>query len=408
MKKKSLFDDAVSQCIDSNGKCRIVNYKDISVSTVLPVLNVKPVPVDLNIKGGVKLATVTTVKKFAKARNLTLVRQQGDSVSQTVMGIWAKSKEFPLLPPIYIPVSFEENIPNADPDIPFSDESIVDPIFTGETSVLEKMRHNAKIAEYLKQYAIYEWSQNPNGFGKNNFVIIKDHSYEPINNHFFTYNNVFFKLDLKSKTTKPKKKEISKKSKVAKRYKIIVPDEETQNRLLTFVQTSSLNDSMLAEKYKNKKLIDGKYIYKNINDFRSSENQLIFMGADAVLRWKREKEETETRSNILNHPRPSLKSAYYYRNYRIENGRLAIVQNTVFADFPAALAVSSMWERYGINPGYNPKPGTIDVPNDPAYRIYTNEGLAAESKIKPNEKDDILGLYVFNYDDGSFAALLFL
>jgi len=420
MKTKSLFDGVISQCVDSNGKCRIVNYKNISLSVVLPVLNVQHIsdfpegnqqpPVSEIHESRVLYSDMKTAKNFMESRRLEPIAQQGDAVTKTVTGIWVKSKEFKRLTPLFIPLK-PGSI--ADERIQISEE-ILDPSLAGEKfSSLQIMRRNSKIASYLQQYVIYEWAKDPHNFGKDNFVIDAHHEYVPIVNHSFGYNNTFFRKNgskrspnISKKTGGKRKKQKSDKN--INNFKIIVPNENTRDRLLTHVRVASLNDSTLASQYKDKKVMDGNVVYKNISDFRRSEKCLLFMGAQSVMRWKRENEKLNTKYTVSISVQPDSTIPYYYRNHLIEGGRLMIIQNTVFKDFPAALAVSGQWVKNKINEGYEPQPGTIDIPDHPAYKIYTVKGLSGESEVKVNVAHNIYELNTFNYADGSFGAILFL
>jgi hypothetical protein len=230
----------------------------------------------------------------------------------------------------------------------------------------------------LCQFSIFEWSQNSDNFGIDNYYIDKNHEYnlKDIGAYLNEQNIVFYY-----------------------RKKLIVPDIETANKLISFVSSSVLSDPQLKEKYKNKKYIDKSISYMYTSDFRAEQNQLIFMGKKSLLEWK-----ANTSGNnfkIFFQTRPKDKNPYYYKNIFIEEGKLMILQNTKRSDFPSALAVSKRWEESGINVGYNPR--DIYVSEIVIFDVYTEHGLTHRSK--PNGKPK---LKIFGYSDGSYAALLFL
>jgi len=376
----SIFEGVLSQYIDVNGKTRALNYEDISLSTSpLPPLDVKESPID-----DIKLATIRKALEFIRKYDLEITEQDGDEKSKIIQGLWVKSRKDP--PPIvfgYIPIEIPKKKTNALNNVPFSTETTTDPLFVGTNSELDTFRINSKIAEYLKQYSLFEWANDSENFGMDNFKIIPNHKYDlkKLNSRIIRGNDVLYKGN-----------------------RLIVNDEETAKRLINFVKVSSLNDSTIIDRYKNKRIIDGSSLYTSIVDFRTEKKQLVFLNREGVLQWKMEKSRDLANSNVYSQPRPWNKEAYYYRNLNIENGKLMIIQNTEDGDFPSALAVSKMWETRTINPGYNPDPD-IYVPEDGLkFEVFTEEGKYHES----GKSKSLITLKIFGYDDGSYGAVLFL
>ncbi len=382
---KSLLDGVISQHIDVNGKTRVLNYKNISLAvSPLPVLDVPEVGIDTTI-----IAKIDTVLKFIEKKKLEVVEQHGEDGQ--IQGVWVKSLEKPSVIvfgyiPIEIPDNEEEK--NELQGIPYSNEYVVDPLFVGEESQLDIMRRNEKIAEYLKQFALWEYSNSTaenkeDKFSINNFVTDESYKYDLRKVTFqFTRNNTFYRGK-----------------------KIIVPDEDTAKRIVLYVKTSVFNDFSIPEKYKNKKFIDVANFFTRISDFRQEKNQIIFIGRESIMRWKLETTREISNSNVHSHSRPNNKEPYYYRNIFIKSGALMIIQNTKRKDLPSALAVSESWLR-GVNIGYRPEVNKEQYQNMSKYfDVYTEKGITSKSNSKNQSQKD---LSVFAYEDGTYAAMLFL
>jgi hypothetical protein len=366
------LNDATSQHIDLYGKCRILNFDGVSIATSpLPPLNVPEVP-----KSDTHLSTVENALEFMKNTNLEIVEQDIDVPTQLIKGFWVRSVTKP--PELvfgYIPI--EDDVGEFK-EYPISHETIIDPIYVESESYLQIARTNEKIAEYLKEYSIYEWAQKPSKFSiKRNFVVIEDHEYD-LNkvNYRMERNDVFYENE-----------------------KIIVSDIETAKKLVSFVSISALNDSSLERRYKDKKSVNVSAFFKYVTDFESENDQLVFMGKGSLVAWLAR--DADNIFNVSQQLLPNTKYSYYYRNMSIENGRLMLLQNTKDEDFASALAVSKEWEHTKTNIGYNPV--NIFVEENPSFQVYTKEGLSHQS-----DKKSKFVYKLFGYDDGCYAALLFL
>lgn len=379
----SIFENVRSQFVDGNGKTRALNYGNISLATSpLPPLDIPEAGLE-----NVSEAPIQDVLEFVESHKLEIVEQDGSIEDQLVQGVWVTSTLDP--PPIafgYIPVEIPKDGTNSLENIPFSKLETTDPLFVGMESDLDTMRKHAKIANYLKQYSLVEWAQDPEKFSVDNFHIDVDHEYDirSMGNRIVRGNN----------------------SVMYHRNKIIVPDQDTAERLVTFVKVSVYNDPNIRDRYLDLKVVDGASFFTSISDFRREKKQLVFMSREATLQWKMEKSRELVNTNVFSQPRSWVAEPYYFRNLNIEGGKLMIVQNTREGDFPSALAVSKMWETRAINPGYDPDEDIFVPEKELAFEVYTEEGKSHESDIKPTKQNP--RLRIFGYDDGSYAAVLFL
>lgn len=386
----SYFNNAESQHIDFNGKCRILNFDDVSIAiSPLPPLNIPEVP-----KSETKFASIDSVLEFVKVASLKITQKDVDVESGQVKGVWVQDiNEPPIIAFGYIPMEGEDPATESIKDIDVSHETLIDPIFVEGESHLQTSRNNEKVADLLKEYSIYEWAQNPAKFDESKFVVYEGRTHVEYGITDGVDLTPLLELGVKHPT-------------FYYRSKIIVPDKETIGRLLSYVLVSSLNDSFLERNYKYKKYINGAPFYKYLADFKSSKDQLLFIGKGSLVSWLSHTPSNNTEINIIHtRPLPHLKAPYYYKNTLIQNGRLMIIQNTYAGNFPSALAVSKEWVKSGVNVGYNPQeyPGGIYVEDKPNFEVYTVEGFTHKSEESSGSVYSIFG-----YEEGSYAALLFL
>jgi hypothetical protein len=372
---KSIY-DAISQYVDDNGKCRILNFNKVSIATPpLPPIDKPVVSKDKTI-----FANIDNALNLITVLNLELIEQDVQQDVQLIKGLWVKSKDsHPLLTHGYIPL--EDGVPILE-NVEISTETKFDPLFVEDSSYLMNARTNEKIAEYLKEYSLYEWSQNPDNFGSSNYIIRETHNYN-VNNvgYIFDRNQNFYVGS-----------------------KIIVPDKDTMERLLMFVMVSFSNDSKLAIKYKNKKIINTYPLFETLQDFKSEPNQLLFIGKKSLENWidKNSSVDADTISISLF---PKNREPYFYHNYMIKSGKLMLIQNTKSTDLNSALFISREWYHTKINLGYDAKHDNIDT-SSLNYKIYTING--EKNKVRGQTKNTFKATVLDYGDDQGFAALLFL
>lgn len=370
----NLFDDVRSQFIDEYGKTRVLNYSNISlVTSPLPPLDVRNVPRSEMIFTEVEEAII-----FCKNHALTIVEQDGDPEAELIRGIWIKS--LAVSPPIvfgYIPVSIpNDGKSNAIDDIPFSDQEVTDFLFPEARSKLSKLAKTKRIACYLKEYSLIEWAHDPEGFGTNIFKVIENHVYGDIDSGRLIRGDRNFYFG----------------------SKIIVPDKDTAERLISYVNTLSSRIQGLRSKYLDIQYIEGSQMFTSVKDFSRKEKQLIFMTRRSLIEWKENLKKNLSRNKVYSYPQPQKTEPYYFRNLKIKGGSLCIVQNTIEGDLHSALKVSDIWDRLSVNSGYD----TISTREKtyPNFEVYTDTGIAYRSS------DEKTSLAVFGYNDGSYGALL--
>lgn len=410
-----LFDRCISQVLDLSGKARILNFDRVSLAvSPLPPLDKREVAQTDSI-----LATIEDAIDFIENTDLIITEQDiispkstlesedsrsifslssKEDVDHLIKGLWVKSKSNP--PAIiygYIPLLDSRVLK----DIPFSHEAMVPPVLvetitrSKKSKFKEFLRHK-KIALFLSEYSLYEMSIDVDNFGMGNYTII---------------SNYYYDLEIVTYELPPKKSS----NPFYSGESMVVPDEETAIRLIKYAQTRSIRDSFLIENYINKTRIDNSQFFSSISDFKSEKNQLVFLNKASLIAWKNSiTQKTYTKDvyflkdkdemYVSVNPSPYKTEPYYYRNNNIQDGRLMILQNTSTGDIISALTVSKEWEITGTNIGYSPESllTTTSSLEESAFEVYTEEGLTHISK-----KSKYV-MKLFGYNDGSYAAILFL
>nr|QBK86209.1 MAG: hypothetical protein LCMAC102_00030 [Marseillevirus LCMAC102] len=362
----TLFEDIESQYIDDNGKTRVLNYQSgVSLMTSpLPPLNV---PISKEIR---EIAQKTALK-FIKAKGLQITMQDGNQ--QKIQGLWVESINSEIYYG-YIPIKVSNPLSNID----YTPLTLNDPLRTGKNSELQKMQHDRKVADYLKQYTLFEYSQNPKKFSEENFIVIPDHKYdiETLDKKLIPDNNVMYRDG-----------------------KLIVLSEDIADRLTAFLQVQLLNDTPGLKNYKDRTVI--KDYYRTLSDFRKSEGQLVFLTRSSLLKWKSEKIRIAEQTLIVSYIRPTFVEPYFFRNTNVAKGRLMLIQNVENGSLEKALTVAEKWAKDRVNPGFRVEIGP--AAERVTYTVYTKDG--EEEVVKPSGKEEHVS--VIKYPNNEYAALLF-
>ena len=380
----SLFQDAEEQFIDANGKTRILNYETVSlIVSPLPPLDLKRIISKKANDIPVYEATFNDAIDFIKNKGLEITEKDGNP-DQGIQGLWVRPKTLNMgITKGYIPIDLIPD-PESLKKVDYVRENQHDPIRTdGKThSLLEKYRKSEKIAYYLKQYALFSYSlakKEGKGFDEKNFKIDPNHIYDvsQLGQKFYKKgNNVIYSSS----------------------GRMIVTTETVRDKLLSYLRVKlsldepgvlSLSDSHEMSNY-----------YQKASDFRSSQNNLVFSGKEALERWMEEKEKVKTKIVISQRLDADTLEPYYYKSSHIEKDRLAIIQNTEEGTLEMAKTVSIKWIKDKVNIGYNPNiPSSI---KDVKHATYTDMGKVTKTKKGETYAPVIL------YEDGTYGAILFL
>lgn len=375
-----LFSGATSQYIDDNGKARMINYK-VKGGTLS--LMTSPIP-PLNLPTVKEISKISKDKalKFVKDRNLQIVSQDGNE--KEIKGFWVEQiEENSKIYYGYIPIVPSTPINNAE----FAEETKIPPLeeeTDQKESELQVFRRNRKIAEFLKKYTLYTYALHPEkpedgGFDRTWFVVDPDHEYdvEKLDKRLFVDGNDII---------------------YDENGYIIVPSDETADRLMGYLDICLTNDKPGVMGLANESKIED--YYQSISDFRSAPNQLIFTSENGVLRWKRETARAERDKTVSQNLYPKTSEPYFYKTPKIKGGRLQIIQNVQDGSLENAAAVSYKWMKDKVNVGYSPD--KIALPESIPTVSYTKNGRvpggARGSEAAP----------VMFYEDGSYGAILFL
>ncbi len=366
----SLFEEIKSQYIDDSGKTRMLNYSD-GISLMIPPM----APRNIETNGDVYFPTKEKALEFIQNRGLKIEMQDGDK--NGIQGLWLEGYS-------YIPI---EEKSEAIPNIDFAPQYMIDPLISTSESKLKEMQLHRKIAEFLKQYTLFEFSMRnakDEEFGQDSFVLYPEYRYENIDSlekRLIPDNNVMYDDG-----------------------KLIVPSEKVREGLLNYLKIKRFNDEKGVNNFKDRKMIEN--YYQNLTDFKTSDGQLIFMDRSSAIRWRGETLRNRDNSRVFNYIRPNVREAYFYRNINIRNGKLAIVQNVRKDSFYRVLKVGLIWEKDRRNVGYNIDVQESDNTEGISYTLYSKMGFGINMKKDTSEDVTILE-YVSKRGLG-YAALLFI
>ena len=360
----TLFEDLVSQYIDSNGKTRMLRY-DLNGQHLSLMTSPIP-PLNLPVEEGIVETPIETAISFIKERSLRIVSQDG--TPKAIQGIWVETKEENSgIYYGYIPIRSTPPISK----VPFAKKR--DPISIDDTSALTSFRKNRKIAQFLKLYTLYTYALKPEAFGEDSLVVVPDHEYniDQLNRRLFFQDNDVMYLN----------------------GRLIVPSQKIKDNLLAYLKVSLLNDTPGVLK-----LVDvhtAEDYYQTVSDFRVANNQLVFLNKSGLVRWMQESINEVDNSRVSKIVLPKNVEPYFYRHPLIGRDRLMIVQNVKDGTLERALAVGLKWGVDRVNIGFEAPPTSSDI----GYTLYSG---GSTEKVKGKGSPSIL-----RYHDGTYAAILF-
>lgn len=362
-----------SQFIDGYGKCIMVSVENI-IMVISPVAPLSKIPVIENLSQLPSIETVTS--KILKPHKIEIISQDG--TEKGINGIWVNSDQMSKLLKgkiyyCFIPVKKSEPLENVEFTLPDEQLNVINKSGSStRISDLEQMREGRKIAEVLKQYALFLYSHHPEKDEEGNLTDIEE-------------NIVVvegFKYDIDAL---PKK--VSYDTEMWQGKKLIVPSEDIKRRLIQFISVFTLNlDPMI---FRNVRLS----IFTSLNDFTARPETFIFNDLKTVRNIM---EISKQKNNAISSNLDStVKLPYLYRSKDINGSRIAMIQNVLNGDLKRAATVSKIWIDERVNKGFESK----KLRNIEKIIIFKQDGSV-------EEKDG--GIPIFQYDNGEYCALLFL
>ena len=259
--EEDIFEGVTSQYIDIYGKCRILNYSNLS----LVISPISPLDVKQTTEVNPKLASSQQAVEFIEKKTGAQIKKQ-DGSEEMIQGIWIEHPSFQFAYiPVKLPVEGDET--NAIKDVEFANVFMENPIYTDDHSKLDDMRRNKLIAFYLKEYSMILFSKNKS-IVLDNFKIMKNHDYDIYNmpNKIGKHENIFYE------------------------EKLIVPDQETADKLIKYVNVNVYNDRYLIDKYSELKIINSKREY-DPSEFNTTTDELIFSNKNQIKNWMKNENE---------------------------------------------------------------------------------------------------------------------
>lgn len=385
------------QYIDVAGKLRILQFHlplqkttvwvSLIVSPHAPLWNV-PRQTDLTVHA---TATKEQVLQFTELWTLKLS-------AVTATGVWADSSIFGFC---YLPFG-----------------GCASETEEAEDSELWRFRRAKQLANIYMQAALFVASTRPNDSPDTWFEVIPQYGYSA-NLEVALSSRLDFDVDALFSSSK----------------KLIVPSDEFVAKLKFFVQRTKTQDPAKFDRQKQCSTVPD--FFQNRCDFKPKKKTRIFASKFAVQEWMASRKtvkypgkkiaqrfrpaahdlafirflETEIQDSRakartvaekqLKTLRESLMEPYFFSHYRLENDRLALVQNVQDGEYERALHVASFWHKNSVNLHDAETSEASDVTN---IRVYSPEGEVLQQQGDENQVE----AYLIRYLPDSYAALLFL
>ena len=265
-----LFNKVKSQYIDNSGKTRMLTYENglCLMTSPLPPLNK---PIDKNINP----IDIDLAIDFIKTKKLCITMQDGDASEKKIQGLWVEPRHSKNIGISYgyIPVNIGYALKKTKSNsnlicsgdsknmyIDFTPVFLNDPLRTDDESVLKKYNKIRKIAEFLKQYTLFQYSLDPKSFGKDTFIINPKHEYniESLDKRLVFNTSVMYQ-----------------------KGKLIVPSDKVKNHLINYLRVQLINDYSDVMSYSERIIV--KNYYRTLSDFRKVSNQFIFIDKRSLM-----------------------------------------------------------------------------------------------------------------------------
>jgi len=296
-----LLNGVVSQKLDSYGKLRILKY-DSGLCLFVP----PSPPLDLPIMKKVEDVSLRTALKFVKDLDLEIISQEIDHQGEPeyLKGIWIGKKDSEN-EELYIPIKKANILEKEEISIKPG------PQVENEQSLRERLNYNMKVARYLKNYTLFEYSwrasEEPEFDSTDIFVVKKNHVYnlQLLGDKFVRNNDQMYSDG-----------------------KLIVPTEEIVERLTFLISIEMEKNEEGLKNYKMKKRLP--FSFMNISDFRQVDGQVIFTSTDSLKNWLKLKGLRSIQTRISFSIREDQIEPYFYMNNDIYNSEVVLLQNVVF------------------------------------------------------------------------------
>lgn len=369
-----LIKEATGQYIDNDGKVRALFYDDfdnlyISIEPLAPLeltdkYSTLRVPRYIN-----SWSTVVTFLNFYKDHIIITGKNEAGIILDI---IWKENISEGINETIK---GFIKTIPPRTLDIEIFPSAATSSLLSGNNDDFRLFQYHKKIATYLKEYLLFIYSNHPTS-DPSSLIVIKKSNYKPGLTGGLSLNNHYF---------------------VEGRKRLIVPSEEAKIKLLYYLKVMLYNahyDVMLY-KERNKIWED----YNSISDFTLRKNEIIFLSSENLLNWLKNRSE-HSFNKVRIQADSDAKIPYLYKDYRLMNGKIIMIQNVHKGNRERALNVSAIWMIKGYNNGYySDKISEVRKVSYQEFHVQTGE-------ITTIRKETESQALIINYGEDSYGAIL--
>lgn len=351
-----LIKKASFQVIDLNGKIFGMGFG--KGGNKITIITSPGAPLALSMQTSINSVNTKLALNFIETNSLQI-----KGLSEDKKGLFIQLDGFE---EAYIPLETSLE----DKNIPIIKSDLYIPIEEQE-SKLQIFQKNRKIAQYLKEYAVFLYVQKDFKLIKKNFIIDPDYTYD---------------LDRLDKTLSINN------SVMFKNGKLVVNSKDIRDKLINYTGIVAYNSPDLENRYKEGAIIEN--YYSTTSDFISRRNQLVFLGVEPIVQWI-EFASNEAQNTITNEFDYDFREGpYFYRNYKLMGEKIVIIQNVYEGDLARAVYVAKVWKEKGVNMGFWVPKSQTDNDN---ISIITPTGIERRGE----------GQYtILAYPDNKFAAVL--
>lgn len=355
-------DQILSQCIDTYGKCRLINvlfngeYMSLLTSPI-PPLQIKAID-----KEEIHKVSIETAVQFINKNRNSELEEEKEYTQYENNGLIIELGFMMGNVSVFIPVINSKPIPNVSIKSKIQNNS-------AKQSMIGLYNYNKKMARYLTEYMYWLFSRYMsekeketitdkliNKFVENNTVIIPNFEYKYIPKTFSTTSNIM------------------------KDEKLVVQSEEMLKRLIYVLKLYSIRDIKSLLSYKNRPVIQ--HYYKDITDFTQYSNQVILYGNDSIEKWI----YGNNTSYVLTDSITIGKNPYFFRNTLISD-TVYLAQNATSLE--NALLIGKAWREEGYNLNVNIEDElneNVNIDKIPfvLYSYINNKDITIHNEPDPN------------------------
>ena len=356
----------LSQCIDSYGKCRMINFRYIDILGTILTTPMSPLVVPETKNWNVHKIDIVNHSSFENLKNIMQIVLSGRIVNKN------KTKEiYGLIGNVKVSIPIRDKthknnvyglniLPKIDKNISYHENTV---------SVIDKYNIYKKLSRYITQYFLWLFSR----YIKNNYDNIGDKEITE-----FVDNNIIINENFEYKGYIAKSFELN--SVLMTNGKLVLKSMETLKRLVYVLKVSMRDSINKIRLYHNRSYIENYYV--DPTDFKQDKSHVIIHGENSVEKWIL---ENKIKYSLYNSVQVSNSIIpYFFKNPLIDD-KIYLVQNT--DNIEKALKIATDWENKGYNNQKEIESLNITEENSDKFTLYSYVSSTNITKHEVNGKN---------------------